>query len=163
MNNDTITVEQQRAQGLLRPQAQKYVPAGPGRRDLPSMPINASITHTIDAAPVATQHVEMKTSAVDRALGFLIASVPLYAGFALVVLLVTVFYAGVPFLSLPALVIFWLSFVAAWVVGYTYTLSVSAEGVSHFEATQKWSLLREEQRRRWEHYERLTDQQNGGE
>jgi hypothetical protein len=98
----------------------------------------------------------MKTSAVDRSLGFLIASVPLYGGFALVVVLVTVFFAGVPMLSLPALVIFWLSFVAAWIVGYTYTLSVSAEGVSHYEATQKWAVIREEQKRRWEHYERLT-------
>ena len=161
MNNDTITVEQQRAQGL-RPASQKFVPAGPVRRDLPAMPINANINHTIDAAPVATQHVEMRTSAVDRSLGFLIASVPLYGGFALLVLLVSIFFAGVPLLSLPALVIFWLSFVAAWVVGYCYTLSVSAEGVSHYEARQKWGVIREEQRRRWEHYERLTDQQNGG-
>jgi hypothetical protein len=155
MNNETITIEQQEGMGLRRPQS-KYVPAGPARRDLPAMPLNASVNHTIDAAPVATQHVEMRTSAVDRSLGFLIASVPLYGGFAFVVLLVSVFFAGVPFLSLPALVIFWLSFVAAWIVGYTYTLSVSAEGVSHYEATQKWAVIREEQKRRWEHYERLT-------
>jgi hypothetical protein len=119
----------------------------------------ADTRHTIDAAPVATQHVEMKTSAVDRSLGFLIASVPLYAGFALLVLLVSIFFGGVPFLSLPALVIFWLSFVAAWVVGYCYTLSISAEGVSHYEARNKWAVIREEQRRRWQHYERLTDQE----
>ena len=155
MKNNTITIEEQEGMGLRRP-SQKYVPAGPVRRDLPAMPLNASVNHTIDAAPVATQHVEMKTSAVDRSLGFLIASVPLYGGFALVVVLVTVFFAGVPMLSLPALVIFWLSFVAAWIVGYTYTLSVSAEGVSHYEATQKWAVIREEQKRRWEHYERLT-------
>ena len=155
MNNETITIEQQEGMGLRRP-SQKYVPAGPVRRDLPAMPLNASVNHTIDAAPVATQHVEMKTSAVDRSLGFLIASVPLYAGFALLVLLVSIFFSGVPLLSLPALVIFWLSFVAAWVVGYCYTLSVSAEGVSHYEARNKWAVIREEQRRRWEHYERLT-------
>lgn len=159
MNNNTVTLEEQEAQGYRRPQ-QKFVPAGPVRRDLPAMPINANIVHTIDAAPVATQHVEMKTSAVDRSLGFLIASVPLYGGFALVVVLVSVFFGGVPFLSLPALVIFWLSFVAAWVVGYTYTLSVSAEGVSHYEARQKWDVIKEEQRRRWEHYERLTEGSN---
>lgn len=160
MNNDVITLEEQESMGLRRPQ-QKFVPAGPARRDLPLMPINANVNHTIDAAPVATQHVEMRTSAVDRSLGFLIASVPLYAGFALLVLLVSIFFAGVPFLSLPALVIFWLSFVAAWIIGYCYTLSVSAEGVSHYEARQKWGVIKEEQRRRWAHYERLTDQ--GGE
>ena len=159
MNNNTITLEEQEEAGYRRP-IQKFVPAGPVRRDLPAMPINASVNHTIDAAPVATQHVEMKTSAVDRALGFLIASVPLYGGFALLVLLVSVFFAGVPFLSLPALVIFWLSFVAAWVVGYCYTLSVSAEGVSHYEARQKWDVIKEEQRRRWAHYEKLTEGSN---
>jgi hypothetical protein len=156
MKNETITIEQQRAQGLRR-SSQKFVPAGPVRRDLPAMPLNASVNHTIDAAPVATQHVEMKTSAVDRSLGFLIASVPLYAGFALLVLLVSIFFGGVPFLSLPALVIFWLSFVAAWIIGYAYTLSISAEGVSHYESRQKWAVIREEQKRRWQHYERLTE------
>ena len=160
MNNHTITLEEQEEAGYRRP-SQKFVPAGPVRRDLPLMPINASVNHTIDAAPVATQHVEMKTSAVDRSLGFLIASVPLYGGFALLVLLVSIFFANVPFLSLSALVIFWLSFVAAWVLGYGYTLSVSAEGVSHYESRQKWAVIKEEQRRRWAHYEKLTDQ-NGG-
>lgn len=156
-----FTVDEQEEAGYRRP-SQKFVPAGPVRRDLPAMPINASVNHTIDAAPVATQHVEMKTSAVDRSLGFLIASVPLYGGFALLVLLVSIFFAGVPLLSLSALVIFWLSFVAAWIIGYAYTLSVSAEGVSHYEARQKWAVIKEEQRRRWEHYERLTDQQHEG-
>ncbi len=157
MNNETITVEQQRAQGLLR-QQRGFVPSTPlARREAPPMPVNSQVTHVIDAAPVATQHVEMRTSAVDRAKGFLIASVPLYAGFALVVVLVCVFFAGVPLLSLPTLLIFWLSFVAAWVVGYTYTLSVSAEGVAHFEARSKWDVIKEEQRRRWAHYERLIE------
>jgi hypothetical protein len=45
------------------------------------------------------------------------------------------------------------------VAGYCYTLSISAEGVSHYEARNKWAVIREEQRRRWQHYERLTDQE----
>jgi hypothetical protein len=98
----------------------------------------------------------MRTSAVDRAKGFLIASVPLYAAFATAVVAVVVIGWSVPVWSLATLVIFWLSFTAAWVIGYTYTLTVSAEGVSLFEAKSKWDVIREEQRRRWEHYERLT-------
>lgn len=160
MNNETISIAQQREQGLLR-QQRGFVPAAPlARRDAPPMPLNSQVAHVIDAAPVATQHVEMRTSAVDRSLGFLIASVPLYAGFALLVLLVSIFFGGVPLLSLPALVIFWLSFVAAWLVGYTYTLSVSAEGVSHFEARSKWRLLEREQQYRWQHYERQIERGN---
>jgi hypothetical protein len=100
--------------------------------------------------------MEMRTSAVDRAKGFLIASMPLYAAFALGVLLVAVVGYKLPLLSISALAIFWLSFVAAWIVGYTYTLTVSAEGVSLWKAKAQWGVIREEQRRRWEHYERLT-------
>lgn len=158
MNNNTITVEEQAREGW-RPQAasSRYVPAV-RERTAPVMPINSNVALTIDAAPVATQHVEMRTSAVDRSLGFLIASVPLYGGFALVVVLVSVFFAGVPLLSLPTMIIFWLSFVAAWVVGYAYTLTVSAEGVSHFEARQKWDVIKEEQRLRWAHWEAMNDE-----
>lgn len=156
MNNNTITIEQQRAQGLTR--QSNYVPALPVavRREMP-MPVDAQIVHTIDAAPLATQHVEMRTSAVDRAKGFLIASVPLYAGFATAVAGVCVFGFAVPIFSMATFIIFWLSFVAAWIVGYTYTLSVSAEGVSHYEARQKWGILKREQEYRWRHYERQIE------
>lgn len=149
---NTITIEEQRAAGLTRSQA-NYVPAPIQRAAAPPMPINSQVAHVIDAAPVATQHVEMKTSAVDRAKGFLIASVPLYMAFAIAVVAVCVIGWRVPVWSLATFIIFWLSFVAAWIVGYTYTLNVSAEGVAHYEARQKWGILREEQRRRWDHYE----------
>lgn len=118
------------------------------------MPINSTVGHVIDVAPTATQHIEVRTSAVDRAKGFLIASLPLYAAFATAVVGVVVLGFKVPLASLATLVIFLLAFVAAWVVGYCYTLQVSAEGVSLFEAKNKWDILKEEQRRRWEHYER---------
>lgn len=159
MNNDTITIEEQRAAGLLRPQA-KYVPAGAVRREMP-MPINSNVALTIDAAPVATTHIDVRTSEVDRAKGFLLRSVPLYGAFALLVLLVTIFFYNVPLLSLPALVIFWLSFVAAWLLAYCYDLSRSPAGIAHMEARNKWDVIKEEQRRRWAHYERLTEQQEG--
>lgn len=113
---------------------------------------------TIDAPMASTQHVEFKSSAVDRAQGFLLASVPLYMAFATCVVAVIVLGWSVPLMSLPTLVIFMLSFTAAWVVGYGYTLSVSAEGISLFEAVSKWSVIKEEQRRRWEHWEAMNDE-----
>lgn len=151
--SNTITIEQQRETGLTR-QTTNFVPAGPVRREAPPMPVNSTVAHVIDAAPVATQHVEMRTSAVDRAKGFLIASVPLYAAFATAVVGVVVIGWRVPIFSVGAFLVFWLSFVAAWVVGYTYTLSVSAEGVAMWEAKSKWRLLEREQEYRWRHYER---------
>jgi hypothetical protein len=52
------------------------------RVQMPAMPIDATIQHTIDVPATATQHIEVKTSAVDRAQGFLLASIPLYLAFA---------------------------------------------------------------------------------
>lgn len=114
------------------------------------------IAHTIDVPMNATQHIEMRTSSVDRAKGFLIASVPLYAAFALGVLLLSVLFANVPFWSFWGLAIFWLSFVLAWLWGYRETLRKSAEGIALFEAEEKWAIIREEQRRRWEHYDKTS-------
>ena len=114
------------------------------------------VAHTINAPLSATQHIEMRTSATDRAKGFLIASVPLYAAFGLAVLVVSVLYAGVPFWSFWSFAIFWLSFVLAWLVGYRETLIRSAEGIAMWEAKAKWQILEREQEYRWRHYERLT-------
>ena len=115
-------------------------------------------SHVLDVPPTATQHIEVKTSSVDRAKGFLIANVPLFAAFALGVVLVAWVGAGVPIASVDALVTFWLAFVLAWLVGYVYTLSMSAEGIAMFEARSKWRVIEREQRERWAHYKQL----NGG-
>lgn len=133
----------------------RWVPAIK-RAELPVAPINANVGHTIDVSPNSQAKIDFKTSAVDRAWGFLIASVPLYASFAGGVLVVAAALWSVPILSFTALVIFWLSFVAAWLAGYAYTLAVSAEGVMFFEALQKWQVIKEEQRLRWEYYDQLT-------
>lgn len=110
--------------------------------------------HSIDVPMQATQHIEMKTSAVDRSKGFLLANVPLFAAFAVGVWLLSGAFALAPWFSITALLIFWLSFVLAWLASYAYTLHMSAEGVSMFEARSKWRVIREEQRRRWEYYEK---------
>lgn len=133
-----------------------YVPALPQKPTM-NMPINGEIVHTIDAAPLATQHVEVKTSGIDRALGFLIASLPLYSAFALTVVLVCVFFAGVPFMSLATLLIALLAFVAAWIIGWGWTLQHSAEGIALFEAKAKWTVIAIEQQKRWQHWERMIE------
>jgi hypothetical protein len=115
------------------------------------------VVHSIDAPLSATQHIDMRTSAVDRAKGFLIASTPLYAAFALGVVVLAALFAGVPFWSFWSFATFWLSFVAAWAWGYKQTLEKSAEGISHYEARRKWDIIGEEQRRRWEYYERQLE------
>lgn len=116
-------------------------------------------SHVIDVAPSAQHIVTMKTSARDRAEGFLLATVPLFAAFALAIVLISVFFFSVPFMSLTALVIYWLAFVAAWLIAYVYTLATSAEGIAMFEARQKWNVIKREQQERWDYYKKM----NGGE
>lgn len=133
-----------------------YVPALPTSQK--AAPIELAprheVQHIIDVPMNATQHIEMRTSAVDRSLGFLIASVPLYLAFALGVLLLSVLFAGVPFFSFWGLAIFWLSFVLAWLWGYRETLMKSAEGIAYQEAMRKWDVIEREQEKRWEYYDR---------
>lgn len=131
---------------------------GPAR----SLPAIQDTSHTLNVPMQATQHIEMKTSAVDRSKGFLIANVPLFGAFALGVWLLTGLLTTAPLFSFLGLCILWSSFVLAWLASYAYTLYVSAEGTARYEAVQKWRIVREEQRRRWEHYDKLTKGDNDG-
>lgn len=122
----------------------------PARRVVPAE-LN-QVSHVLDVAPTATQHIEMRTSAVDRAKGFLISNLPLFAAFALVVVLAAINLHGSPLLSWFSFNVFWTTFTGAWLVSYVVTLVVSAEGVALFEAIMKWRIISREQRERWRYY-----------
>lgn len=128
-----------------------FVPALPERKPAPA---NSKMEIVIDAPLTSTQHTEVKTSHTDRAVGFLIATLPMDAALGICVLALTVVGYGVPLLSLPALLIFFLSFTASFVVCYCYTLTMSPEGVAFYEAIMKWKLLDREQQKRWESWDR---------
>lgn len=149
---ETVTIEKQVTMGLRTPQ-RNFVPVAM-RRELPPAPINAQVVHTIDAMLSATQHIELRTSSVDRALGFAIATAPLAALFAVVVMAICALGFGVPLVGLPMLVIVATVFATVWTIAYLYTLSISAEGVSLYEAEKKWQVIIEEQRQRWAQWER---------
>jgi hypothetical protein len=117
----------------------------------------AETTHRIDVPLQSVTNIEMKTSAVDRSKGFLIANVPLFGAFALGVWLLSGLVTNAPLFSFLGLCILWSSFVLAWLASYWYTLRVSAEGIAMFEAKSKWRIIEKEHDRRWQHYERLTE------
>lgn len=154
-----VTYQEQIDQGLIKVNQRgttHFIQPAPAPPTVRRIPAELSATsHTIDVAPSATHYVEMKTSAVDRSQGFMIATVPLFAGLALGMVLISTFFFSVPFMSLTALVIFWLSFVGAWLLAYLYTLAVSAEGIAMFEAKSKWDVIKREQRERWNYYKKL--------
>ena len=146
---DTMTLEQQVQAGMRGAGPRNFVAAIPQRSIQPA-PINAEIVHTIDATPNATQHVEMRTSATDRAIGFCISMLPIAALFGMTVLGVCVVGYGIPLLSIPSLIILATVFATVYTVAYLYTLHISAEGVSMFEAQEKWSTIKAEQQMRWQ-------------
>jgi hypothetical protein len=102
----------------------------------------------------------MKTSAVDRSKGFLIANLPLFGAFALGVWLLSGLVTTTPLFSFLGLCILWSSFVLAWLASYWYTLRVSAEGIAMFEAKSKWRIIEKEHDRRWQHYDKLAEQES---
>lgn len=157
MKSQIVTIEEQEEQGLRRPKQPANFVTPVTKKETVLPPASLSVVeHNLGVQPTATQHIEMRTSAVDRAVGYLIASVPLYGAFAFAVLLLACLGWNIPIFSITALIVFWVVFVATWVTGWIYTLLVSAEGVSLFEAKRKWDLLDREQRQRWEYYKELN-------
>lgn len=124
----------------------KYEPASMNRY----RPMEVAQPITLDITPNATQYVEVKTSAVDRAQGFLIASVPRTFAFALTVTLLSIVVGGVTLAA--SFVILFSVFTVTELISYAITLLMSAEGVSLYEARQKWQVIKREQKNRWEHY-----------
>ncbi|MEZ4864141.1 MAG: hypothetical protein R3C14_22705 [Caldilineaceae bacterium] len=158
---ETITREQQEAMGLTRGR-QTFVPAHPRQEHRP-LPIHADVSHTLDVAPTSTQHVEVRTSAVDRGKGFLLVTIPLNFAFGVLASVLVAVGAGVPFVSIPTLLVGFIVFVLGWFLAYRDTLQHSAEGVALFEARSKWDIIKAEHDRRWDHYERQIEQEEDGE
>jgi hypothetical protein len=148
-----VSYEEQKATGLIRP-VRNFVQAEivPQARAIPAA--LSTIEHTINVPATATQHIEVKTNSVDRAKGFLIAGVPLYAAYGVGMLIVSVALFDTPVLSFTGFIVFWLSFVGAWAWGYFQTLRTSAEGVAYYEAKRKWDVIEREQTERWSYYKR---------
>lgn len=156
-----VSIEEQRALGIRRPQSPPQVPLAVTRAaDLPSRASQgdgAALAHpelvtTLDIAPNATSYVEMKTSAQDRAWGYLIASIPRTFFFSLGLTLVAILATGIGLVA--GIVMLIVTFALIEMISYGYTLAISPEGTAHYEARQKWAILRFEQRQRWKHYSR---------
>lgn len=146
---DNITHKGPPRDPMVRPLAGDILPARPLRpADL------NTVNHTLDVQPSSVYHVEMRTSAVDRSTGFLIATVPLYGGLGAGFVLIGALFWNLPVFSFAALVVFWSGFIGAWFLSYVFTLIVSAEGIAMFEAIMKWYVIVREQTERWRYYGR---------
>lgn len=162
-SNNRVTVDQQIEMGVLRQSNPKYLPAKVETTATVHRPtVEVMPQHNFDMAvtPTGTTHVEMRTSAKDRAQGFIIASMPRTFAFSLAVTLAAITLGGVT-LGVAFVILFGV-FSIVEIASYIYTLAISAEGTANYEARQKWAVIREEQRERWNHYKRIGGGDNNG-
>jgi hypothetical protein len=160
MKNEILTIEEQEKQGLRRPASRpsNFVTVVPEKqRVLP--PASLSIVeHNLGVVPTATQHIEMRTSAVDRAEGYLLETSTLCLVFSLALVLGVRYWNQWPLLSAGMYLSTLIIFAVLWGGSYVLHKLLSAEGVSLFEAKRKWDLLNKEQAARWRYYRELNRQ-----
>ena len=159
--SNRVSVQEQIERGILQPSnSAKYVPARvetqaithrPAVEVMPQNDFNMAVTAN------GTSHVEMKTSAQDRAWGFLIASTPRTFVFSLAITLISMLATDIGVIA--GIVMLVSIFSVVELASYIFTLAISAEGTAHMEAKRKWDVIEREQRERWNHYKRI----NGGE
>lgn len=108
-----------------------------------------------DAAPIvplAQTSVELHTTYVDRAKGFQVATLPISIAFGIGALVVAVVGYRVPVLSLGALAVFWLAFLAWWLVGWAIHTVASPDGIALVQALLMYRYVRKEQVERHKRY-----------
>ena len=99
-------------------------------------------------APGATSHVELRTTYTDRARGFQLATVPVALAFGVGALIVALVGWSIPMFSLAALGVFWVAFLAWWLIGWAIHHIASPDGVALLSAILGYRYLRHEQRER---------------
>lgn len=107
--------------------------------------------------PTATTAVELRTTYADRARGFQVATVPIAVAFGVGALIVAVVGWAVPVVSVAALAVFWLAFLAWWLGGWLIHTLVSPDGIALLQAVLGYKYLRHEQKARLRRYTQERD------
>lgn len=157
-----VTIEEQEKLGLrgaagqvvVEPQVKAQIQQVVAQRKQQAeiMPLSAI---ELSVTPNATANVDFRTSAQDRAWGFLIASTPRTFVFSLAITLISMLATDIGVIA--GIVILVSIFSVVELASYICTLAISAEGTAYREAMRKWDVVEREQRERWAHYKRLTE------
>lgn len=135
---------------MVRRQQNNFVAPVPQRQQLPAQ---SAHTMTLDVTPSSTAVIDVRTSHVDRAKGYLLSTVPLCFALALIIVGVRACVSIAPVWSLATLVWLWTSFGLFWLISYVLGYVIqSPEFVMLFEARGKLRLLEREQVERWKYY-----------
>lgn len=126
-------------------------PYGPGEKPAPIVRYEP-LTPAELLPPASVAHVELRTTYEDRAKGFQIATFPVAVAFGMGALILAVVGWAVPVISLAGVLVFWLAFLAWWVLGWLIHNIVSPDGVALIHALLGWRLLYREQAERHKRY-----------
>ena len=136
------------------PNTDRFVPAV--RRHRIDLPQPTNEEYALRAPQGATQHVELRTSMTDRAVGHLIANVPMLAVIAILTPVLWRMAAAAPISTGFAMTLWFITFAVMWGGSWALSLVMSAEGIGLISELLKWKLLFREQAHRWDHYERMN-------
>ena len=156
MNNELqpVTLQEQEELGLRRRQQSTKLVLPERQTILP--PATTSQHTALDVPLNAIQMVEVRTSEIDRSKGYLMRTLPLSAAFAIVATIAGITLAQRPFLSWSAFLIFWLSFVGAWMFGEYRHGKSSPNSVALAEVKRKWDNIDANDKRRWDAWQAAT-------
>jgi len=133
--------------------------AQPSRRQ-PMQAIPVDVNYEIAVPLQSTQHVEMRTTAVDRAHGFAIRTRQLGLIIGLAITVAAIVLVKVPILSFWSLAIYVMTYATVWLWAYYLDLKHSPEGIARNESDRKWDVIERHQARMWDHYDRLITGNN---
>lgn len=105
----------------------------------------------MDVIHPATQHVELRTSAVDRAQGFQIMITPVSFVLAILAVIVSLAFDNELF-TFATIVIFWTTFAVLYALGWLLTALMTPEAISFFSAWRQWNTIDRQQKETWDHY-----------
>lgn len=124
----------------------------PALRDPASRVEIIPIEEQIPMLPTAQTSVELHTTYFDRAQGFQLATLPISIAFGAGALIVAVVGYSVPVISIGALAVFWLAFLAWWLIGWAIHNIASPDGIALVQALLMYRYVRREQVERHRRY-----------
>lgn len=151
-----VSIDEQRRLGIVRQQyPANYTPALPERpTHLP--PATTSHSTMIDVPNNVVEVVSIQTTERDRSVGYLLRTVPLSIAFAIVIVALAITLFEKPIFSWTGFVVFWLSFVGAWMYGEYRHGKSSPNAAALEEIKRKWDNIDRNDQRRWDAWEKVT-------
>lgn len=147
-----ISLQEQEELGLAPVRQSNFVAPDTRRLDVQLPPHHQVV---MDMEHPTQSVIHHTTSAMDRAKGFHSAFMPIAVAFGVAAVLLSLAFEN-EFFSLATLLIFWLTFLITWTVGWVWTNVISPEFAVIYSVNRQWNHIDREQKERWDHYKWLS-------